>query len=101
LEDATFWEALKRRRFPQFVGSSLLVGAGVIGFASEVVVGQFGANDILRLLSVPLAICGVAAATIITWFHGERGHQGSSRVEWILLGVVGAVWLSLSAWILI
>jgi hypothetical protein len=97
----TFWGELTRRRFPQFVGSALLVGAGVIGFASEVVVGQFGANDMLRPLSVPLALCGVAAAVVITWFHGERGEQESSRFERILLGVIGVLWVALTAWILI
>ena len=100
-EDMTFWGELTRRRFPQFVGSALLVGAGVIGFASEVVVGQFGANDMLRPLSVPLALCGVAAAVVITWFHGERGEQESSRFERILLGVIGVLWVALTAWILI
>lgn len=101
LEGATFWEELKRRRFPQFVGSAVLVGAGVIGFASEVVVGQFGAPDVLRPLSVPLAVCGVAAATVITWFHGERGAQQSSSVEKVLLGFIGAIWLAVTTWIVV
>jgi serine/threonine protein kinase len=100
-EDGTLWDELKRRRFPQFVGSALLVGAGVVGFVSEVVVGQFGADDVLRPLSVPLAVFGVAAATVITWYHGERGKQQRSRLEWILLSVIGVTWLSLTVWIVI
>jgi len=77
------------------------VGAGVVGFVSEVVVGQFGADDVLRPLSVPLAVFGVAAATVITWYHGERGKQQRSRLEWILLSVIGVTWLSLTVWIVI
>jgi hypothetical protein len=100
-EDATFWDALKRRRFPQFVGSALIVGAGVIAFVSEVVVGQFDQPDVLKFLSVPLALGGVAAATVITWFHGERGAQQSSALEWTLLGVIGVIWVSITAMIVI
>jgi len=99
LEGATFWDELKRRRFPQFAGSALLAGAAVIAFASEVIVGQFGATDVIRPLSVPLALCGVAAAIVITWFHGERGRQESSRVEWVLLGTIAVIWLATTVWI--
>jgi serine/threonine protein kinase len=98
---STLWEELMRRRFPQFVGSALLVGASVIAFTAEVVVGQFEADEILRPLSVPLALCGVAAATVITWYHGERGEQSSSTTERVLLAVIAAVWLASSAWILL
>lgn len=101
VEYTTFWEELKRRRAFQFVGSALLVGASVVGFASEVVVGQFGASDILRPLSVPLAVCGVAAATVITWYHGERGRQSSSRTEWVLLGLIAVAWVVSSVLIVI
>ena len=100
-EDATFWDELKRRRFPQFVGSAVVVGATFVGFASEVVVSQFGANDLLRPLSVPLAVCGVAAATVITWYHGERGTQRSGVLERVLLVLIGVLWLSITAWIII
>lgn len=98
---ATFWEELKLRRFPQFVGSALLVGASIVAFASEVVVSQFNANEVLRPLSVPLALCGVAAATVITWYHGERGKQRSSTMEWILLAVIGVIWVTATVWILL
>lgn len=99
--DSTLWDELIRRRFPQFVGSALLVGASVVAFASEVVVGQFGASDVIRPLSVPLALCGVAAAVVITWYHGERGTQSSSTTEWVLLGLIAATWLAASAWVLV
>jgi hypothetical protein len=98
--ETTFWGELRRRRFPQFVGSAMLVGGTVIAFASEVLVGQFGAYEVLRPLSVPLAICGVAAAIVITWFHGERGAQESGALEWVFHGVIGVIWLTSSAWIL-
>jgi hypothetical protein len=65
------------------------------------VVGQFGAAEVLQSLSVPLALCGVASACVITWYHGERGKQRRSSLEWILLGVITAIWLASSAWILI
>ena len=45
--------------------------------------------------------CGVASATILAWFHGEAGKQKTNVLEWILLSVIGVVWLSISAWIVL
>jgi serine/threonine-protein kinase len=97
----TLLDELMTRRFPQFVGSALLVGASIVSIASEVIVDQFGANDVIRPLSVPLAACGVAAAMVVTWYHGERGKQRSSMVEWVLLGIIAVIWIASTAWILV
>jgi serine/threonine protein kinase len=100
VEYGTFWDELKRRRFPQFVGGAVAAAAGFVGLVTSL-------EDVGRLssvwidLSFPTAVCGVVAASVIVWFHGERGQQASSRTEWVLLGLVGIVWLSLTAWIVI
>ena len=100
VEYLSFWDQLKRRRFPQFIGSALLTATAVVGFVAIFV--EIYQADIMWLnLSFPLALCGVAAATVITWYHGERGEQSSSATEWVLLGVIAAVWLASSAWILL
>ena len=43
----------------------------------------------------------VSAATVIAWFHGEKGKQQTSVLEWILLSLIGVVWLTVTAWILV
>jgi len=98
VEYGTLWDDLKRRRFPQFVGGALAAAAGFLGLVSSLEdVGRL--PPVLLDLSIPLAACGVVAACVLAWFHGERGEQESSTVEWVLLGIIGVIWLSFTAWI--
>ena len=91
---------LVRRRVPQFVLGAGAAAIGLLGFVGLLVqMGTLG--QLWWDLSVPLAACGFLAATVVAWFHGERGRQETSLLEWILLSLVGALWLSLSAWVVI
>jgi serine/threonine protein kinase len=91
---------LVRRRVPQFVLGAGAAGVGLLTFVSMLVeMGTLG--QLWWDLSVPLAASGFIAATIVAWFHGERGRQRTSLLEWILLSLVGALWLAVSAWIVI
>ena len=67
----------------------------------EVAETIFNNDSLIFRLTLPFAGCAVLAASVIAWFHGERGRQQTSLLEWILLSLVGALWLSLSAWIVI
>jgi serine/threonine protein kinase len=98
VEYGTLWDDLKRRRFPQFVGGAITGGVGVVGFVA-LLREQYDIGLVWLNASFPLAACGVLAASVIAWFHGERGEQESSKLEWILLGIIGAIWLSFTAWI--
>jgi len=97
-EGLTLWAELKRRRFPQFVAGAITAAAGFVGFVGFMR-EQYDTNVLWLNLSFPLAACGVLAASVVAWFHGERGQQQSSTTEWLLLGLVGIVWLSFTAWI--
>jgi hypothetical protein len=90
-------QELIKRRVPQIVVAAIAAGWLLI----EVVETIFDNDSLIFFLTLPFAACGVLAATIIAWFHGERGRQRASLLEWILLSLVGALWLSLSAWIVI
>jgi serine/threonine-protein kinase len=90
-------QQLIRRRVPQIVLAAIAGGWVLI----EVVETILGNESLAFLLTLPFAGCGVLAATVIAWFHGERGRQKASLLEWILLSLVGALWLALSAWIVI
>ncbi|MSR19819.1 MAG: serine/threonine protein kinase [Gemmatimonadetes bacterium] len=90
-------QELIKRRVPQIV----LVAVGG-GYALLTGISQFIGNDSLTFrLALPFVGSAVVATTIIAWFHGERGKQKTSVLEWILLSLVGVIWLSLTAWILI
>lgn len=100
IEDAADLQQLIKRRVPQIV---LVAGAAAIGFIQLVAVmvemGTLG--PIFWDLSLPFAVCGVAASTIVAWFHGERGRQETSVLEWILLSVIGVIWIAVSAWMVV
>lgn len=100
LEDALTWSEIRRRRIPQFMGAAVAAGASFVGFVA-VLVELYGVDLLWLNLSFPLAGCGVAAATVIAWFHGERGRQQSSILEWILLSLISVGWLTLSAWLVL
>ena len=98
VEDALTWSEISRRRIPQLMGAALAAGAGFVGLVTGVV-DVYEANQMWVSLSFTLAGCGVAAATVAAWFHGERGRQQSNVLEWILLSIIGVVWLTLSSWL--
>ena len=73
---------------------------GFIGIVSDLVDrGTLG--QIFWDLSLPFAICGVAASTVVAWFHGEKGRQEASVLEWILLSVIAVIWIAISAWMVV
>jgi membrane associated rhomboid family serine protease len=50
-------------------------------------------------LTLPFAACGVAAAAVVAWFHGERGKQHVTLPEYVILGAIGVIWITLSVWV--
>jgi serine/threonine protein kinase len=93
-------QELIKRRVPQFVIGAGAAAIGLLTFTSMLVqMGTLG--DVWWDLSLPLAACGFVGAAVVAWFHGERGKRKASVVEFALLGAIGVVWLSISAWILI
>ena len=100
VEDAADLQQLLKRRVPQIV---LVAGAAAIGFIQLVAVmvemGTLG--PIFWDLSLPFAVGGVAASTVVAWFHGEKGKQEASVLEWILLSVIAVIWIAVSAWMVV
>lgn len=100
VEDTADFQQLLKRRVPQIV---LVAGAAAIGFIQLVglLVEMGTVGPILFPLSLVLAISGVAAATVVAWFHGEKGKQEASVLEWILLSLIAVVWLGVSGWMIV
>jgi serine/threonine protein kinase len=98
VEDELTWGEITRRRIPQLMGAAVASGATFVGFVA-VIVELYGVDLLWLNLSFPLAGCGVAAATVVAWFHGERGRQQINVLEWILLSIIGVIWLTVSSWL--
>jgi hypothetical protein len=98
VEQVLTWSELGRRRIPQLMGGAIAAGVTFVGFVA-IIVELYGADLMWLNLSFALAGCAVAAATVVAWFHGERGPQQSNVLEWILLSVIGVIWLTVSAWL--
>ena len=89
-------QTLLRKRVPQVV---LLTGAA--GYGLTEVIGNFTDQGMLRTAAYPAAwilmISAVLSATVIAWFHGERGHQRAPLVEYVVLAVIAVAGLAGSA----
>ena len=100
VDEAADLQQLIRRRVPQIV---LVSGAAAIGFIQlvAVMVEMETLGPIFWDLSLPFAVCGVAGSTVVAWFHGEKGKQEASVLEWILLSVIAVIWIAISAWMVV
>jgi hypothetical protein len=99
VEDPVDFQEIVRRRVPHIV----VLAAGA-GFALMQLTSQFVEMDIVPLvmyrLTLAFVAAGVVAATVVAWFHGERGRQEASVIEWVLLSVIAVIWVGASGWIL-
>ena len=92
---------LIKRRVPQVVILTGGVGLGLMSLMNELTADQQLLNPVWYRLTLPFVACGLAAATVVAWFHGEKGRQQASLLEWLLLSVIGVIWLTVSAVILL
>lgn len=100
VEEAADFQELLKRRVPQIV---LVAGAAALGFIQlmGVLVDMGTLAPVFFSLSLVLAIAGVAGATVVAWFHGEKGKQDANVLEWILLSLIAVVWVGVSGWIVL
>jgi len=89
-----------QRPLPQIVIVSGAFAAGFISFVADLV-DRGRLDQVFYDLSLPTGACGVAAATVVAWFHGEKGKQEASVLEWMLLSVIAVIWIAVSAWIVV
>jgi serine/threonine protein kinase len=100
VEEGADLQQLIRRRVPQIVVTTGILAIGLISFLSDLV-DRGALPQVFFDLSLPFSACGVAGATVVAWFHGERGVQESTVLEWILVSVIGVIWIAVSSWIVV
>lgn len=98
--DAADLRELVNRRVPQIVLLAVGVGWGLMTLMDQLVDRDIVAG-VFYQLTLPFAVCGIAAAAVVAWFHGARGKQRTSLLEYLLLAAIAAVWIALSAWIVL
>lgn len=80
---------LVRRRVPQIVLFTVGIGVTLIGLADaleELLPSQ------AKLVTVIFVIAAVLASAVVGWFHGERGRQKATPLEYLLLGAIAIAW---------
>jgi hypothetical protein len=88
---------------PQIVFFAAVAGSGLLGLVGLLrennKFGQYGQT--VFDLTMWFVGGGIAAATVVAWFHGEKGKQQTNVLEWILLSLIAVAWLTVSAWTLL
>jgi hypothetical protein len=91
---------LVRRRVPQFVIGSILVGWAFVEVVSTFIQNAGLPGDFF-FVALAAAGSGVVAASVLSWFHGAEGRQRVQPLEVALLVVIGLAFVALSARILL
>lgn len=85
-------ESLLRRRLPQIVTATVVLGYAALSF-----VDQLADRNVIPELAYSIALTtfgyGVAASAVVAWFHGTRGKQRVSSLELGLLALLGVGWV--------
>ncbi|MGD2121576.1 MAG: serine/threonine-protein kinase, partial [Gemmatimonadota bacterium] len=92
--DLTVVEALLKRRLPQTVVVTFIVGFALLSFVGQLA-DVFG-NPYFRA-ALATFICSLIGSGIIAWFHGEKGPQRVTPLEVALLSLLVLVWVALVA----
>ena len=87
---------LRDRRLFQIVASYLAAG-----WIALEVVDQLVSRGVLPSVVYTIVLlaylCGIPAALLIGWYHGEKGEQKAPRAEVAMLSVIGIVFLVFSS----
>lgn len=93
-------EGALRRRLPQFVLAAGSAGLVLLGIANDLV-----ERGLLPGVAYPLTLAfvafGLAAVSVLSWFHGEKGRQRWRVLEIAILGVLTVTWIGVSAYIIL
>jgi TolB-like protein/Flp pilus assembly protein TadD len=95
MRTAEFWRRISDRRVVQWA-LGYVAGAWILLEFTDFLAGEFGwPGSIVRVMLVALA-AGFLATLVISWFHGDKGHQQVTRTEVILLTAIGVTGLAVA-----
>ena len=94
-----FFARLTERRMPQIIVAYGAICWGVLGVADQLADRDVVPEVFYKLVLVAV-LTGLPAVLTGAWFHGQKGRQEFTRVEYWVFGALGVVWLAVSALIL-
>lgn len=92
--------SLKERYIPQIAAVYVAGALGVLEVASQLVERSILPDVTYRLVLVAVAT-GLPAVLTGAWFHGKKGKQKFTAVEYWVFGILALVWLVVSAVLLV
>ena len=93
-------DSMIRRRLPQIVAVTGVVGIAAHGFIAELADRGMVPEKFYQVALDTFA-CAFVASVVIAWFHGKKGKQKIQPLEVALLSVVGIIWLLIAVWIVL
>ncbi|MEE9245744.1 MAG: serine/threonine-protein kinase, partial [Gemmatimonadota bacterium] len=93
-------DRLTSRRLPQIVAIYVAGGFGLLELIDQLV-GHAIVPELTYQLTLVTYLFGIPAVLIITWFHGKKGTQRFSRLEYWLYGGLGLAWLGTTLFVLL
>ena len=91
-----FFSKIRERRLFQIVVSYLAAG-WIFLQVTDQLVNRGVAGQILYNIVLLAYVCGIPAALLIGWYHGEKGEQHAPRSEIVMLTIILGVFLTLSS----
>jgi hypothetical protein len=95
LDDVRIFADLRERRFARFFVIYCIVAWVVLQFVDQLA-DRGVLPELVYRVALTVALCAAPGALIVTWFHGEVGHQRMPRLEKLLLGLVAVFTLGAS-----
>lgn len=89
---------IRQRRLLQWL-FAYVAGAWLLLEFASFLADMFGWPDALLLVFLTLLSFGLPVAGVLSWFHGERGHQAATRPEITLLSGIVALGLLVTFWV--
>jgi serine/threonine protein kinase len=93
-------DSLIRRRLPQIVAVTGVVGIAAHGFIAELA-DRGIVPEVIYQVALATFICAFVASVVIAWFHGKKGKQKVQPLEVSILVVLGIIWILVDLWLLL
>jgi len=98
ISEIPLFPLILKKRIPHTLGAFMAGAWGAVE-AMNYCVEEFGVPEWAKPLTWATIPFGFVAATIIAWFHGEKGRQEMDPVEKKLLWMLGLGWVVAGIWV--
>jgi TolB-like protein len=88
--DESGWARLRRRKVVQCAIAYLAGAWGCLQFL-DFLSDTYGLSQGLRMVALPAMLAGLPIVLVLAWYHGDRGHQRVTRMEFGILTLLVAL----------